>query len=108
VLEARGFEILPVADDRVAVGPALERDLADPDERVPVGRVVDPLAPLLPHGLALVLEILVRHRERAHPIRFQPEAEPQLMGWKGLVVVRAVLARRAVERAAPARDVPEV
>ena len=58
--------------------------------------VVDALTALFHHRLALVLEVLLRDRERAHAVRFEPQAEREVVAGQRLKVVRPVVAGGAV------------
>ena len=58
----------------------------------PVRLVVDAPAALVLHDVALVVELLLRHRrqERGHPIGLEPQRQLELVAGERLEVVRAV------------------
>ena len=108
VVERRGAEVVHRADDGVLVGEGVVRERVGRLEGRRVRLVVDPEPLLLLHGLALVVELLLREDERAHPVGLEEEAEVEALGRERLVVVRPVLGRRAVHRAARGGHEPEV
>ena len=111
VLEARGVEVLHRPDRRVVVGVALGEDRGvDVDEGVAVGLVVVALALLLLDDVALVVEVLLRHRveEVPVPVGLEPEGELDRAGGHRLEVVGAVEPRRGVEPAALGHERLEV
>ena len=108
VVERRGAEVVHRADDGVLVRERVVRERVGRLEGRRVRLVVDAQALLFLHGLALVVELLLREDEGAHPVGLEEEPEVEALGRQRLVVVRAVLGRRAVHRAAGARDEPEV
>ena len=61
--------------------------------------VLDALPPLVAHDVDLIRErLLIDDVEQiAHPIRFNPQGELQLIRWDGLEVVRAIEVGRAVD-----------
>ena len=75
-----------------------------------VGLVVDPLPALVHDHVALGVEVLLGEggQEEAHAVRFEPEAEVEVMGRQGLVVVGAVVPGGAVGHAAHLLEVAEV
>ena len=100
VLEGRGLDVGHRADGRPGVG--MPRRVQRFQERLvhePVGTVLVALPALVHDHVALVVELRLRHRreQEAHPIRFEPQRELQVVGRHGLVVVRPVLVRRAVQ-----------
>jgi hypothetical protein len=111
VLERRRRDVLHVADHRPVVGVAArEEQLVEPLVGAAVGLVVDPLAALVHHHLALHLQLLGGHRRQqpAHAVGLQPQAELEVRGGQRLVVVGAVVPGRAVGDAADLLDVAEV
>src|SRR2546425_1635432 len=111
VLQLRVVQVFHRADGGVRVGEAggaIERPGDGVPERRRVRLVVDAQSLLFLHRLALVLQVLLGHREGAHPVRLEPEREIQPVGRNGLVVVRVVVVRGAVERAAGALHQLEV
>ena len=111
VLERGGGDVLHGADDRVMVRMGRrEEERLHPLVPVPIGLVVVPLPPLVHDHVALVLQLLFGHRRQhpAHPVRFQPQGQVEVVGRDGIVVVRAVEPRRGVGRAAHLLDLMEV
>ena len=77
----------------------------------PVGRVLDALAPLVPHHVLLVGEHLLVElvEQEAHPITLQPQRQLELIGRQVLEIVGAIETGGAVhERCAGALEVLEV
>ena len=72
------------------VGRILIDHLAEAEEGVRVGAVVVVEALFFLDGFALVVKILLRHLQRAHPVALQPERERQLVGGERLEVVGAL------------------
>ncbi len=108
-IELGGVEILHGPDGRVLVGPiALVDELLEAEHRGHVRRVLDAHAVLFLDDRALVFEVALRDVERLHAVGLEPEAEGELARREHLEVVRAIFARRAVERAAVARHELEV
>src|SRR5579875_1420474 len=70
--------------------------------------VVDPRSLLLLDRLKLVLEVLLRHLERAHAIGFQPERQLNLIRRQLVVIICEVVVGGGVKRAAGAFHVFEV
>jgi hypothetical protein len=111
VVDLRRVQVGHGADAGVRVGEArrgVEQRRRLVDERREVGLVVDAHAALFLHRLALVVEVLLRHRERAHAVGLEPEAEVEPVRRKRLEVVGAVVGGRAVHAAARALDELEV
>ena len=84
--------------------------LADPFAQEAVGHVVVVLGPLVLDRGALHLELLLGHgvEQEAHPVRLQPKELLELVVGRGLEIVGAIWARRAVQRAAGLGDDLEV
>ncbi len=100
VVERRGLEVLVAPDDGPAVGVARGEDVL-PDELVPaaVGGVLEPLAALVPHDLALLVELGLGERlaERREPVRLEPEEVLEVGRRDRREVVRPVEVRRPVD-----------
>src|SRR5690606_672265 len=111
VLEACRVEVLHRADHRVVIR-MIRRIHECLDALVPVAvrLVVDAPAPLVLHDIALVVELLLRHRGKqpAESVALQPETQLEVVRGQRLVVVRAVQPGRAVQRAAGLLDQREV
>ena len=90
------------------VGERVVGELVRGLERRRVRLVVHAHPLLFLHGLALVVELLLREDERAHAVGLEEEAEVEALGGKGLEVVRPVLGRRPVHRAARLGHEPEM
>src|SRR5207247_1507115 len=87
---------------RAVVGPD------DPvAERGRIRLVVHPQALLLLHGLALVLEVLRRDRERAHPVGLEPQRQIEPVRRHRLVVARVTVVGRPVQRPGEERQEPQ-
>ncbi len=107
VLVAGGREVVHVADRRPVIRmPFRIQQRIDLDLRRSVRRVLDVLAALVLHHVALAVDDGGRHRveEVAHPIRFEEEREVERVGRDVDVVVGAVRFRRGVVRAARALE----
>ncbi len=101
VLEAGVIQILHRTDHGVLVGPVLVSLLIHQlVKNRRVRSVVHPHSPLLLYSVALVLEILFRHRQGAHPVRLQPQRQAQLVGGNHFEVIGAILPGGAVHPAA--------
>ena len=103
VLERRGVEILHRADGRVMVGMSGGEDRRHQLlVEGAVGSVVVGLALLVLDHVTLVVEVLLRHRveQRGHAIRFEPQAQLDLVRGQRLEVVGAVEVGGGVEHAA--------
>ncbi len=108
VVERGRLKVVHRSDDGVLVGKGVVRERVGGLERRRVRLVVHAQALLLLHGLALVVELLLREDEGAHPVGFEEEGEVEGLGGQGLEVVRPVLGRRPVHRAARLGDESEV
>jgi hypothetical protein len=108
VAERGRLEVVHGPDDRMLVGKGVVCQRVGRLERGGVRLVVHPQALLLLHGLALVVELLLREDERAHPVGLEEEREVERLGGHGLEIVRPVLGRRPVHRAARLGDEAEM
>jgi hypothetical protein len=103
VLQRRSLQVLVAADHRVLVGVARRVQRLGQDQLGdPVGRVLDRLAPLVAHHVALQVELLLRHRvaQRVEPVGVEPEQRRQHRRRAPREVVRLVHAGRGVVRPA--------
>ena len=90
---------------RIAEAVGRVEKLCDPlHECRRIRLVVDPHASFFLHGVALILEVLVRHGKGSHPVRFEPQREVQPVGGDGFEVRGAVFVRGAVHAAAGTLD----
>ena len=108
VVEGSGGEVVHGPDDGVLVSERVPGERVGRLERRRVGLVVDAQPLFFLHGLALVVELLLREDEGAHPVGLEEEPEVEALGRQRLVVVRPILGGRAVHRAAGLGDEPEV
>jgi len=84
--------------------------LVEPLAGETIGLVLDPLAALVHHHLALGVEVLLGEggQEEAHAVRFEPQGEVEMVGGHGLVVIGAVEPGRAVGDSADLLDETEM
>ena len=108
VVDRRGVEIFHRSDRRMRVGRIRKDQLVHPEKRVDVRLIVVTQSLLFLDGVALVVEIFLRHFQRPHAIAFEPEREWQLVRRQSLEIVGALGGRCAVHRAAGVEDVLEV
>jgi hypothetical protein len=88
------------ANDRVFIGKVFVRKFVNGLERFPVRLIIDAEPSFLLNRVALIVEIVLRDRQGAHPIRFEEQCKVELVSGQGLVVHRSILAGRAVHRPA--------
>jgi hypothetical protein len=106
VLERRALQVDEVAVAVVAVGEVVEQHRRHDEPGEAAVRPVDDVdADLVLHDGDLVVEVLLRHRDAAHPVGLEEQRELGRRARHDLVVVRVVDVRRAVERAAVALHV---
>src|SRR6185295_15737149 len=86
----------------------LENQLINPQESVYVRLIVIPQSLFFLNGVALVIQILLRDLQRAHPIAFQPERQRQVTRREGFVVVCPLCGSGAVHGAAGGKDILKV
>ena len=98
--QPRGRQVGHRADDAVVIRMIgrIER-FQQPFFGLAVRYVVDRLPPLVLDHVALVVELLLRHRrqQKAHPIGLEPERQLECIAGDGLVIHRLVFGRRAVQ-----------
>ena len=101
VVDGGGVQLLDRADHAAAIDAFVEAVVADHEPLEPtIGRGIDPLAQLLLHDVAFVVEGLHVHHRPGHPLGVSPQDRLQILGRHGLVIVGEILARRGVARAA--------
>ena len=78
--------------------------------RFGVRLVVDALAPLVLHDISLVIQLFLGHggQEKAHPVRFEPQGEFQVVAGDIFPVVGAIGVGGAVDPATNALQRVEV
>ena len=86
------------------IGRVLETHFEQPQKSVHVGLIVVTQALFFLDGFALIVEVLLRHVQRAHAIAFQPKRQWQFTRRQSLEIIRALARGRAVHRAAGVRD----
>ena len=111
ILETRGVQVLHAADDGPGVGMPGGKEVLEEDVEDAAVRLVLPLALLVLHDAALLVEAcLVDHAEEvAHAVRLHPEREVEGVLRHDLEVVGAIAAGRPVHAGgADALERPEV
>ena len=106
--ERSRLKVVHRSDDGMLVGKGVVGESVRDLERRSVRLVVHAEALLFLHGLALVVELLLREDEGAHAVGFEEEGEVEGLGGQRLEVVRPVFGRRPVHRAARLGDETEV
>ena len=87
------------------VGPIAKRHRRHVQPREPAVRLVhDVDADFFLHNVTLVFQILIIHFQGAHAVRFEPQHALQRIGRHGLVIIRHIIARRAVQQASAGID----
>jgi hypothetical protein len=90
------------------IGEIVEGDLLDGFVGASIGLIVDAQPPFLLHRLALVVEVVLDDRQRAHAIGLEKQRRVELVRRHGFEVQRPLLVGRAVDRAAVADDGEQV
>ena len=97
----RRVKVGEIAVEIVGVGPIAERDRRhiEPGKSA-VGLVHDIDADFFLHHVALIFQVLVVDFQRAHAVRFEPEHAFQSVGGNGFVIIRHIVAGRAIQHSA--------
>ncbi len=100
VLDGRRVQVFHGADHRMLVGEVIVDQALQNFRRFAVRLIVHAQPALFLHGVALIVQIGLVHRQRAHAVGFQKQPEIQLVGSEGLEVIGAILGGGAVHVAA--------
>ncbi len=82
------------------VGEVIEDQALHHFRSLAVGLVVDAQPALFLHRVALIVQVRLVHRERAHAVRFKEQAQIELVGGEGFEIIGTILGRSAVHVAA--------
>ena len=82
----------------------LEDQFIGPQKSGNVRLVVYPEAFLFLHRASLVVEVLLRHLQRAHSVTFQPESKGQLVRRKRFEIIRPFAGGGAIHRSSSVRN----
>ena len=102
VLERRARNVLHTPDDVPRIRMAFGKEVLEEHfDGSPIRNVVHALAPLVLDDVALVVEVLLRHRveQIAHAVGLRPEHELERAGGNRLEIIRPIEIRRAVDTA---------
>ena len=105
VSQISGVEIGEIAVEIVGVGPVAKGHRRQIEPREPaIGLVHHVDAHFFFNDIALVAQVFVVYLERTHAVCFQPQNAVECVGGHGLVVVRYIVVRRAIQQAAAGVD----
>ena len=105
VSQVRGIEISKITVKIMRVRPIAKSDRRHVQPRETAIRLVHHVdANFFLHNVALVFQIFVIYFQRAHAVRFEPQHALQRIRRDCFVVVRHVVARRAIQHAATGID----
>jgi hypothetical protein len=90
------------------VSKVVVSQVVDLEVGLPVRLVIDAQTTLLLDSVALIIQIGLIDRQRAHPVGFEEKHEIELVLGQDLIVVGEVLVRRAIHPAAVVQNQQEV